>query len=147
MTRVNYNLAHDAPMLTRKPFTLAEADRSLVLVRRVVADIVQHYTRLVDLQESIDAAQASGAYEQCETSQRQLVEVAQRLQAFAEELDVVGVELRDWITGVVDFPCMIDGREACFCWRLGEDHVEYWHEVGSETETRQSVSDLAAHPV
>ncbi|MGH2808292.1 MAG: DUF2203 domain-containing protein [Actinomycetota bacterium] len=35
--------------------------------------------------------------------------------------------LRDISTGLVDFPAVIDGRDAYLCWRLGEPEVAYWH--------------------
>jgi hypothetical protein len=41
------------------------------------------------------------------------------------------IVLRDPETGLLDFPALIEGREAFLCWRLGEDRVAFWH--GQET--------------
>jgi hypothetical protein len=44
-----------------------------------------------------------------------------------EALTERGVVLRDPETGLVDFPSIRDGREVFLCWRLGEEHVAFWH--------------------
>lgn len=142
MKRLDLNIESSNETSARRHFTLAEANRALVLVKRIVSDVVNYYGQLVDLQETIDAAQGNGAYDRCEATQRQLVDVAHKLQAYAEELDDVGVELKDWSVGVVDFPCMIDGREAYLCWRHGEDQVEYWHELDEGSSGRQPIADM-----
>ena len=41
------------------------------------------------------------------------------------ERDII---LRDPETGLIDFPAERDGRRILLCWRLGEDHVAYWHD-------------------
>jgi hypothetical protein len=38
-----------------------------------------------------------------------------------------GILLRDPETGLVDFPGDVDGRPVYLCWRLGEDHVAWYH--------------------
>ena len=95
----------------RRCFGIDEANRSLVLVRRIVADVVASYSRLVDLQEIMETAQVGGDYGVSQRAQQDLMAVAKRLQGFAQELDEVGVELKDWSAGVVDFPSTLDGRE------------------------------------
>lgn len=145
MSRFDLNLDEAAACgRNRRFFSLQEADRALVLVRRVVADIVSRYGRLVDLQETIEAAQRGGAYDQVQAAQAELITVAEKIQACAEELDDVGVELRDWSVGVVDFPCRTGGREVCLCWRYGEDRVSHWHEADAGTDARKPIATLPA---
>jgi len=128
----------------RRYFTLEEANRAIVLVRRIVGDIVAHYGKLVDLQETIEEAQKTGLYERSESAQAKLVTTAEKIQGCAEELDALGVELRDWAMGAVDFPCIADGREVYLCWRHGEHEVAYWHEADAGAESRQSIESLPA---
>jgi hypothetical protein len=130
------------PGAARRYFTPSEATRSLVLIRKIVADVVGLYSRMIDLQEELESAQGDGAYDRSESLQRELVESARRLQGFAAELDDVGVELKDWSLGVVDFPCLIDGREAYLCWRHGETAVEYWHEMSQDPSSRQPIGEM-----
>lgn len=56
---------------------------------------------------------------------------SQILKAEVEHLASQGVVLRDPQTGLVDFPGEVEGRRVWFCWRLGEDGVTHYHELGS----------------
>ena len=38
-----------------------------------------------------------------------------------------GAELRSIEDGLLDFPTVIDGVEAYWCWRTGEDDIAWWH--------------------
>src|SRR6266498_4167744 len=52
---------------------------------------------------------------------------------FTEEmskLDILGVQLKDFERGLVDFPSLREGRVVLLCWQLGEgDELEWWHDV------------------
>ncbi len=39
---------------------------------------------------------------------------------YVQELHALGVELKDYYTGLVDFPAWMNGHEVYLCWRLGE---------------------------
>lgn len=55
-------------------------------------------------------------------------------QALRSELEYLagrGILLRDAETGLVDFPSEREGRRVFLCWRLGEEHVSYFHEERS----------------
>ena len=46
------------------------------------------------------------------------------------ELDVIGVQLKDFDRGLVDFPSLREGRVVLLCWQLGEgDQLEWWHDM------------------
>jgi len=47
----------------------------------------------------------------------------------AEQLERLGVLVKDLDTGLVDFPALHEGEEVLLCWQLGEDEVAYWHGV------------------
>ena len=38
-----------------------------------------------------------------------------------------GVEVKGVERGLLDFPAVIDGVPAYWCWRAGEDEIEWWH--------------------
>ena len=66
--------------------------------------------------------------------------------AFATELVELGIELKDPNIGLIDFPTLVDGREAYLCWKLGEPEVGFWHELAAGVQGRQSVDDLKPQP-
>jgi len=46
------------------------------------------------------------------------------------ELEALGVQLKDFDRGLVDFPSLRDGRVVLLCWQLGEgDELEWWHDM------------------
>ena len=54
---------------------------------------------------------------------------AQRLiEGIADE----GIQIKDLERGLVDFPHFLGGdpaREVFLCWHLGEDTIEFWHDI------------------
>lgn len=124
----------------RRYFALTEANRALVLVKRIVADIVRRYARLGDLQEVLETASGPAA----EDVRAELLDVIERLQTHLEELDDIGVELVDWSRGIVNFPAKVDGRCVLLCWQPGEDRITYWHEAEDGLAGRQPIENLPA---
>src|ERR1035438_5110230 len=54
-------------------------------------------------------------------------EAAAEMQAVLDEIDEMGVVLRDLATGLCDFPSVRDGRPVYLCWQLDEDEVGWGH--------------------
>src|SRR5215213_960782 len=45
-----------------------------------------------------------------------------------QELERLGVLVKDLDRGLVDFPALRrDGEEVLLCWQVGEDEIAYWH--------------------
>jgi len=126
----------------KRVFALAEANRAIVLVKRIVADIVAEYARLLDLQEALEVAEASGAQDRYEETRLALIRSAGRLRIYLAELDDVGVELKDWSLGVVDFPCIAGGKPVCLSWQPGQERIEQWHEVDTSFAHAQPIEAL-----
>lgn len=105
---------------TDKLFTPDLANRSLPLVRKIVADLLAAGRELKALHDSgkSNAAQSTEA--------ERLVSRIRELQA---ELAQVGCEYKDWNfeIGLVDFPAIIDGRSVLLCWRSDEPGVTHYH--------------------
>jgi hypothetical protein len=132
---------------TNKTFAPEAANRSLVLVKRVVADVVVCARRLADLHELAEAARSGGSLDASRDVQLELSNTAGRLKSCLDELDDIGVVLTDEAAGIVDFPCLADGTEVCLFWRLGEPAVGAWHELGESCLTRQPLRTLPAEPI
>lgn len=61
----------------------------------------------------------------------------QRAQDAVAEIDAIGVQVKDLETGLLDFPCVIDGETVLLCWRTGEQRIEYWHTIEAGFRGRQ----------
>jgi hypothetical protein len=46
-----------------------------------------------------------------------------------EELQRLGVLVKDLDRGLVDFPALRGDEEVLLCWQVGEDEVAFWHGV------------------
>ncbi|MCP4378729.1 MAG: DUF2203 domain-containing protein [bacterium] len=131
------------PRRVRHFFSLEDANRSLVLVRRIVADVVGYYDRLLEVHEIVEALETAGQFGQVEDARDELILTADNIRICLEELEEIGVELCDWELGIVDFPAMSDGREVRLCWRSDEAQVTHWHELDSCHLGRYEIATLS----
>ncbi len=130
-------------------FTVSEANQRLPLVRVIVDDIVILHRDLSERAERIalirKAAQPGSRDEQTvyseelDEAEKDLELDRQRLEGFIGELVELGAELKDPSIGLIDFPTLIDGREAYLCWKRGENEIAFWHELDAGFEGRQSL--------
>ena len=65
-----------------------------------------------------------------------------QMEAAVIRLDQWGIQLREIETGLIDFPALVSGRPVWLCWRLGEEKVEWWHEITEGFEQRRRIEDL-----
>jgi hypothetical protein len=69
--------------------------------------------------------------------------IVYRMERYVSQLVAWDITLRDIETGLVDFPALVNGRQVCLCWRLGEERVGYWHELDAGFANRRPLIDLA----
>lgn len=51
------------------------------------------------------------------------------IRELTESIEQFGCVIKDYASGLVDFPSFRDGREVYLCWKLGEGEVQSWHEL------------------
>ena len=114
-----------------KLFTIPEANALLPNVRTIVAKIQQAHRNVSRYRD--DAKKAAEAAEQGGGGVPQGVAYASALTELTvqlTELEGLGVQLKDFERGLVDFPSLRDGRVVLLCWQMGEgDELEWWHDV------------------
>jgi hypothetical protein len=115
-------------------FTVEEANSTLPLVKRIVADIVADYEgwrERVRKFELISGGVTSAEGETPEQAalRQEVDEAARRISGYVEELSQIGCVLKGFDDGLVDFYSKREGRDVFLCWKLGEDAVEHWHEI------------------
>jgi hypothetical protein len=127
------------PSFSKKRFTLSQANRSLPLVKRIVGDIVKTHDHALALQSRIESLR--DAKDQA-ALQAQLDLAMDRLGDFVNELTGIGCELKDYQTGLIDFVGQHQGRDVYLCWKLGEEKINYWHELTTGFAGRKPISVL-----
>ena len=114
-----------------KLFTVEEANALLPSVREILQRIQHSRRRLATYRRAAKSA-AEGA-EQGGGGMEGGALYATLLTQFTtemSELEALGVQLKDFDRGLVDFPSLRDGRVVLLCWQLGEgDELEWWHDM------------------
>ena len=114
-----------------KLFTIEEANALLPSVRQILRRIQRSRQRISQYRNAAKLA-AEGA-EQGGGGMEGGALYATILTNFTEEiaeLDAIGVQLKDFDRGLVDFPSLREGRVVLLCWQLGEgDQLEWWHDM------------------
>jgi hypothetical protein len=131
----------------KKYFSAAEANATLPLVRAIVRDITDLARDLRDRHERLARVRAKeqhgalgDAYqEEIQQVQADFERDEERMHEYERELRDLGVELKDPYTGLVDFPCWMNGHEVYLCWRAGEPEIAFWHEVDAGFAGRQKI--------
>ncbi len=122
-----------------KLFTLEEANSLLPSVRPIVKSIQRSHRRLNSFQRTAKrAAEAAenggGGMKKGSQYARLLID----LSLAAGQLESLGVQLKDYANGLIDFPSMRDGRVVLLCWKADEgDQLEWWHDVEAGFAGRQ----------
>ena len=65
----------------------------------------------------------------------------QRVRESIAEIDAIGVQVKDIDTGLLDFPCLIDGETVLLCWKMGENRIEFWHTLEGGFAGRQPLDE------
>ena len=122
-----------------KLFNVEEANALLPTVRGVVGRIQSAYARVSAAQEqarlaAAGAAHGGGGMEGGASYVLSLSELAET----SGELEELGVQLKDYTRGLIDFPTLREGRVVLLCWQMGEgDELEWWHDLEAGFAGRQ----------
>ena len=122
-----------------KLFTVEEANSLLPSVRPIVKSIQRSHRRLIVFQNPAKHAAAgaeNGGGGLAEGSR--YAELLVDLSTYASKLENLGIQLKDYHQGLIDFPSMREGRVVLLCWKADEgDQVEWWHDVEAGFAGRQ----------
>jgi hypothetical protein len=115
-----------------KIFTVEEANALLPEVRIITGKIQRAHRKLSRFRD--EAKQAAEAADQGGgggmVNGVAYAAILTELTTQMAELEALGVQLKDFERGLVDFPSLRDGRVVLLCWQLGEgDELEWWHDV------------------
>lgn len=130
-----------------KYFTLSEANRTLPLVKRIVADVTALHPKWRDLvyRYELIAARAKPEWGESEEQlalRSQIEDVARQMNDYLRELEEIGCVFKGFEEGLVDFHGKLDGRDMLWCWKQGEQEITHWHEVEAGYAGRQPIPEV-----
>jgi hypothetical protein len=127
-----------------KLFTLAEAERTLPLVRRIVADLMAEYPRWRAAVSRFELLTGGARADWGETSELvaardDVAAAAACINQYLKELEAIGCVFKGFDAGLVDFYSLRDDRPIFLCWKMGEPRIGYWHELDAGFGGRQPI--------
>jgi len=131
-------------MAEMKIFTLEEAERTLPLLRRILADLRVEYgvwrDALSDYEVLAGASRAeSGEDPEAVAARTVVTAAASRINGYLAELDAIGCLFKGFEEGLVDFYALRDDRLVFLCWKLDEERITHWHEIDAGFAGRQPI--------
>ena len=122
-----------------KIFSVEEANVLLPTVRGILLMIKRAHNRLLAYREAaLHAAKGAEGGGGGMAGGARYVALLIELTTRTSELEELGVQLKDYDRGLIDFPSLRDGRVILLCWQLGEgDRIEWWHDVEAGFAGRQ----------
>ena len=128
-----------------RTFTREEAEALLPEVDRLLAAAQELAERLAATEQVAQVEQwkprtngqvSPGSVRHQPVSEQRAL--ADQLTKLVDQIQDMGVVVRDVRTGLIDFPSLREGRIVYLCWRRGEPlEIRFWHEVRTGFAGRQ----------
>ena len=122
-------------------FTLAEAQSLLPRLRTLLEELSQEWKRMSELNPEIQKARDNAPINGYSKFGVEYVESVSHLMSLIHEIKDMGVLLKDADKGLCDFPYIKGGRMVYLCWQLGEDTIQYWHDVETGFAGREPLEE------
>jgi hypothetical protein len=115
-------------------FTPEEANAQLAQVRPAAEALVEHRRAMADaagrrarLVQRIAGNGGDFDPQEPRALEEQFEREGEAVARCVQQLEKLGVQVKDLDRGLVDFPALRDGEEVLLCWQVGEDEVGFWH--------------------
>lgn len=123
-------------------FTIEEAQGLIPRLRRLLDKVSHERDRILALKPEIERArknaEAGGGGSLTGPAYiKRLFEFSKAI----KEIEVLGVVVKDFGRGLVDFPHERDGRIVFLCWKPDEEQIGWWHEVDTGFAGRLPLAD------
>ncbi|MEO7666497.1 MAG: DUF2203 domain-containing protein [Dehalococcoidia bacterium] len=147
-------------------YSIDDANAALPDVERILLDLRDQRAELIVLRDAViaaadhgddaserDSGQAGRGTEPATTPnlapsdplrlRLRMQGLIDQMQAGVTRLVERDITLREIETGLIDFPALVNGRQVWLCWRLGEEDIAWWHELGDGFGGRAALADLS----
>lgn len=120
-----------------KIFSLEEANALLPFLQKAMTHIAAEWQALRRFAPAVQPAQERATFGG--GSEFGTVFLRHLIQLYDHERQVAahGVIIKDYELGLCDFPFYLDGQLVYLCWKLGEERIQWWHEIDAGFAGRQ----------
>lgn len=132
-----------------KHFSLDEAQSLLPILENLLKRAIEAKRAAEEIEEKLQALSrkvflSGGMFLDVERVRKRRAAHESHLQQAKDslaEIEAIGVQVKDLDTGLLDFPCLIEGQTVLLCWKLGESRIEFWHTLDSGFRGRQPLDE------
>lgn len=132
-----------------KLFTVKEAEQLLPKITQWMRDIQRMKSEIERQETEIDALELIAEPGKDDRSNQELAAKIKVYQAAIEQVDEridevlrLGCVIKDIDVGLIDFYSRYQDRVVYLCWKVGEAHIGYWHELGQGYRSRQALENI-----
>lgn len=128
-----------------KHFTLDEAQALLPVLEALLKRAIEARRAAQETEEKLQALSrkifvTGGMFLDVDRVRRRRAAYEAQIQQVKDslaEIEAIGVQVKDLETGLLDFPCFIEGETVLLCWKMGESRIEFWHTLDAGFRGRQ----------
>jgi hypothetical protein len=109
-------------------FTPFSANKVLPQIRSKFSNILNQRIEIMELQTELNyLSMQNNKHAAFFKLKNQINRSITSLYKQIEELEELGVMIKSFDEGLVDFPAVRYDEEVWLCWKLGEDEIRFWH--------------------
>ncbi len=113
----------------QKHFTLEEARALLPQLRNALKDAQRRRQRFSETDEKLGKMTTHAGSDLGGKDVSSMMMDLLQVNVQVRRIQEMGVVIKDFDRGLVDFPHLRQGREVFLCWELEEDDIEFWHDI------------------
>jgi len=135
--------------MAEKYFNRREAEELLPMIEPQMKEACRQKQQIDTLKEELSKASSrimlmggsSPPYAALARRKAESEEAIRQLQETINKIQESGCVVKDLDLGLVDFPCLLKGEEVYLCWKLGEEHIGFWHGMEEGFASRKPLLD------
>ena len=130
-----------------RAFSVEEAEALIPTLTQLLNQLRQRQKEAVDLEAQIDALEliAEKGSDKAVQELSRLTEShhakVTEFYAIIDKIHSFGCVLKDAEIGLIDFYTILNKKVVYLCWRIGEDHINFWHDTGKGYGSREMLSN------
>ena len=125
-------------------FTLVEARGLLSQLRTIMQDASGEWRRMRELNPEIQKVRDKVPMDAFSPHGVEYIQSVTHLMVLLQQVKDMGVVVKDVEKGLCDFPYVRNGRVVYLCWHLGEDSINFWHDIEAGFAGREPLDDTDA---
>ncbi len=123
--------------------TLEQAQQIIPTVSSLMRDVM-HLKRSLDEINTIEIEYEDQAQEEIDfiSINKEFHKLNYQFYRKLELLENHGCIVKDIDLGLIDFLSVFEGREILLCWRVGEQAIDFYHEIDQGYQDRKSIKEI-----